>query len=325
VSWYLGQFWLLLLLSFVLGALVGYWWWRRQFRRTQVSASSSTQGSCGHGPLLAEKDAEIKRLRAVEAASADHEAEIARLSAGGAAATVAGDADVDAAALGGDVTGSDLFDQTADSANGVATDEHVGDAVHLVDASAADDAAAQADAAVEGDAVASDAVEGGPAADGSADLGHVTQAEVAGTDVLDDTEATTRVHLAGSGLAPDVTDSVEAGHDAAAVTEGEGVAATLAGTHTDAGHSTPDDLERVEGIGPRIAGALKAAGIHTFRGLSEADVATLQSALEAGGLRFAPSLPTWARQAKLLADGDEDGFKALTDRLVAGRDTGSNG
>jgi hypothetical protein len=31
---------------------------------------------------------------------------------------------------------------------------------------------------------------------------------------------------------------------------------------------------------------------------------------------------TWARQARLLADGDEEGFADLRRRLVAGRDTG---
>jgi predicted flap endonuclease-1-like 5' DNA nuclease len=83
-----------------------------------------------------------------------------------------------------------------------------------------------------------------------------------------------------------------------------------------------DDLERVEGIGPRIAAALRGAGITSFRRLADSDVAALQSALEAAGLRFAPSLPTWARQARLLADGDEEGFLRLTEQLVGGRDAG---
>ena len=83
-----------------------------------------------------------------------------------------------------------------------------------------------------------------------------------------------------------------------------------------------DDLERIEGVGPRIAAALRAARIRTFRRLSEADVVELQAALEASGLRFAPSLPTWSRQAAFLADGDEAGFEALTDSLVAGRERG---
>jgi predicted flap endonuclease-1-like 5' DNA nuclease len=81
-----------------------------------------------------------------------------------------------------------------------------------------------------------------------------------------------------------------------------------------------DDLERIEGIGPKMAAALRAAGIHTFAELADADVTTLEQAIEDAGLRFAPSLSTWSRQARLLADGDEDGFAELVDRLVAGRD-----
>ena len=84
-------------------------------------------------------------------------------------------------------------------------------------------------------------------------------------------------------------------------------------------------MERIEGIGPRIATALHSAGISSFGRLAESDVAALQSALEASGLRFAPSLPTWSRQARLLADGDDEGFAKLTEQLVAGRDVGRRG
>jgi len=83
-----------------------------------------------------------------------------------------------------------------------------------------------------------------------------------------------------------------------------------------------DDLERIEGVGPRMAAALRQAGIGTYRKLADSDERRLRAAIEAAGLRFAPSLVTWARQARLLADGDEAGFADLTRRLVAGRDTG---
>ena len=83
-----------------------------------------------------------------------------------------------------------------------------------------------------------------------------------------------------------------------------------------------DDLQRIEGIGPRMSGALVAAGIRTYTQLAAADEVAIRAAIEAAGLRFAPSLTTWARQARLLADGDEDGFADLTRRLVAGRDVG---
>lgn len=84
----------------------------------------------------------------------------------------------------------------------------------------------------------------------------------------------------------------------------------------------PDDLQRIEGIGPKMAGALHKAGIRTYARLAATDEATLRHAIEADGLKFAPSIVTWARQAQLLADGDEEGFADLTRRLVAGRDEG---
>jgi predicted flap endonuclease-1-like 5' DNA nuclease len=100
------------------------------------------------------------------------------------------------------------------------------------------------------------------------------------------------------------------------------------GTAAGAGLSTPpdevkpDDLKRIEGIGPKMANALNAAGITTFEGLAAADESTIRAAIAAAGLRFAPSLVTWARQARLLAAGDEEDFDRLTDDLVAGRPSG---
>ena len=81
-----------------------------------------------------------------------------------------------------------------------------------------------------------------------------------------------------------------------------------------------DDLTIVEGIGPKMASALAAAGIDTFVKLSQASEAEIQSAIEAAGLRFAPSVPTWAKQAKFAADGDFDGLKAYQDTLTGGRE-----
>jgi large subunit ribosomal protein L4 len=80
-----------------------------------------------------------------------------------------------------------------------------------------------------------------------------------------------------------------------------------------------DDLKRIEGIGPKINDALIAAGIDTFAKLEKASEEELKAALETTKLRFAPSLPTWAEQSGYLVRGDEAGFKAFTDKLVAGR------
>jgi predicted flap endonuclease-1-like 5' DNA nuclease len=81
----------------------------------------------------------------------------------------------------------------------------------------------------------------------------------------------------------------------------------------------PDDLRRIEGIGPKIATALSAAGIDTYDKLANASEDELRAALEAAGIRFAPSLPTWSEQARYAARGDWDGLATLQSTLVAGR------
>ncbi len=81
-----------------------------------------------------------------------------------------------------------------------------------------------------------------------------------------------------------------------------------------------DDLEAIEGIGPAMAKALEGDGIFTFAALAGADEARLRSAIEQAGQRFAPSIPTWARQAAYLAVGDHDGFTTYTNELIAGVD-----
>jgi len=82
----------------------------------------------------------------------------------------------------------------------------------------------------------------------------------------------------------------------------------------------PDNLQRIEGIGPKMSAALIAAGIRTYAKLADSDVDTLRTAIENANLHFAPSIVTWARQARLLADGEEQAFKELTDWLIAGRE-----
>ena len=80
-----------------------------------------------------------------------------------------------------------------------------------------------------------------------------------------------------------------------------------------------DDLELIEGIGPKIAGLLKAAGIDTFDALAKAPVERVQEVLEAGGSKFNLAKPaTWAEQAALAASGDWAAFDKLTEELVGG-------
>ncbi len=80
-----------------------------------------------------------------------------------------------------------------------------------------------------------------------------------------------------------------------------------------------DDLKVIEGIGPKIAGVLNAAGITTYRQLAETDVARLSALLDEAGVRAPADPTTWPEQARLAADGDWDAFKRLTEELKAGR------
>ncbi len=80
-----------------------------------------------------------------------------------------------------------------------------------------------------------------------------------------------------------------------------------------------DDLTVIEGIGPKRAEALNAAGITTFEQLAQSDTAKLESIMSAAGLSLEPGIETWPVQAAFLVKGDQAGFKAYTDKLVAGR------
>ncbi len=83
--------------------------------------------------------------------------------------------------------------------------------------------------------------------------------------------------------------------------------------------SNPNDLKVVEGIGPKIEGLLKDAGINTWQELATADVTRLQSILDAAGSRYKMATPrTWPEQATLAAAGDWKALKDLQDRLQGG-------
>jgi len=82
----------------------------------------------------------------------------------------------------------------------------------------------------------------------------------------------------------------------------------------------PDDLKKIEGIGPKISEILTEAGIPTFDALSKAEPDKLREILEAAGSRYKMFDPTtWPEQAKLAAAGDWDTLKKLQDDLDGGR------
>jgi large subunit ribosomal protein L20 len=81
-----------------------------------------------------------------------------------------------------------------------------------------------------------------------------------------------------------------------------------------------DDLEKIEGIGPKVAELLHAAGITTFVQLAAAPVVKLKEILHAAGPRFAMMEPTtWPEQAGLAAKGDWATLDKLQDELDGGK------
>lgn len=87
-------------------------------------------------------------------------------------------------------------------------------------------------------------------------------------------------------------------------------------------HPSQDELEAIEGIGPKIASILRAQGIHTFRQLSETSLDRLNEILQEVGAGINPP-DTWPEQALLAAEGKWDEFEELKRQLKAGRRNGS--
>jgi predicted flap endonuclease-1-like 5' DNA nuclease len=80
----------------------------------------------------------------------------------------------------------------------------------------------------------------------------------------------------------------------------------------------PEDLTEIEGIGPKVEGVLRAAGIVTYRQLAGARPEALRRILRDEGLAFIDP-ETWPEQAASAAAGDWEGLEALKKELRGGR------
>lgn len=82
----------------------------------------------------------------------------------------------------------------------------------------------------------------------------------------------------------------------------------------------PDDLKKIEGVGPAIEKLLHAAGITTFAGMAATAPEKIKEILVEAGSRFGFHDPTtWPHQASLAADGKWDELKKLQDELDGGK------
>jgi predicted flap endonuclease-1-like 5' DNA nuclease len=83
----------------------------------------------------------------------------------------------------------------------------------------------------------------------------------------------------------------------------------------------PDDLKRIEGIGPKISALLQKAGIVTFEQLAESNADQLTRILREEDERLAQLADptTWPEQAVLAAMGAWGALDDLQGELTAGR------
>jgi predicted flap endonuclease-1-like 5' DNA nuclease len=286
VAWFIGQSAVMILLAFLLGLLVGWIIWGRRVRALLV---------------------EVEALRASVAACEANHGDADGKQAGTAAQ--APPAPVHIPAPRAEVTDEELETSSGSHSGGLDMDDHdTFDDADLDDADLDD-----ADLHDSGHDVAELDV-----AEAELDETDLALAELDAIDVYAANGHHANGHHADGHHVDELVEN-RAGQVGVADADADLADASVADVAV-AELEPADDLVRIEGIGPKIASALAAAGIRTYAVLARASEETLTAAIHAGGIRFAPSLVTWAEQARLLADGDEAAFLALTDRLIAGRD-----
>lgn len=103
-------------------------------------------------------------------------------------------------------------------------------------------------------------------------------------------------------------------------------AKAVAPASAPASQAKADDLKKIEGIGPKIAEHLSAAGIATYAALSESSADKIKEILTAAGPRFAAHNPTtWPKQAQMAANGEWDALKKWQDELDGGKEVSAKG
>jgi len=94
-------------------------------------------------------------------------------------------------------------------------------------------------------------------------------------------------------------------------------AGAFASTQVD---DAPDDLKRIEGVGPKIEDLLNEAGIFTFTQLANTSVDALKAILNAAGDKYRIHDPsTWPQQAALAADRRWKELDKLQVELIGGK------
>ena len=182
----------------------------------------------------------------------------------------------------------------------------------------ADKLAAQQPAAVE--EAAKDGVTGEPTGDAIADAISTSQEAneaLLGLDKTKEAETPAAAPAPVEATAEPVAE-VPAAKPEAPAAEAEAVAEAAP---APAEVAKPDDLKKIEGIGPKIAEVLNAAGLNTYADLAAKKPEEVKAFLEAAAGNFAAHDPgTWPKQAQMAADGKWDELKTYQDVLDGGKE-----
>ncbi|MEM9141585.1 MAG: 30S ribosomal protein S2 [Bacteroidota bacterium] len=80
-----------------------------------------------------------------------------------------------------------------------------------------------------------------------------------------------------------------------------------------------DDLTKIEGVGPKAAEALANAGVSSYAALAETEAEKVKEILTEASSRMAHLDPTsWAKQAKMAAEGQWEELKEWQDKVKGG-------
>lgn len=83
----------------------------------------------------------------------------------------------------------------------------------------------------------------------------------------------------------------------------------------------PDDLTKIEGVGPKVQEALNKAGIFTFAQVAGMTGQELYQIVKVEqGVRIVGDAATWSKQAQFFVDGDMAGLKRYQAKLIGGRE-----
>ncbi len=135
------------------------------------------------------------------------------------------------------------------------------------------------------------------------------------TAKLEKVEATSETDLAEANSTAEIESTAMVAEETAEVVET--VTEEVEATESIA----EDDLTKIEGIGPKISGLLKEAGIKTFAQLAETEADKIREILADAGNRYKSHDPTtWSKQSSMAATGQWEELKAYQDTLDGGKE-----